>query len=69
MTLIGTVPSNPQVLQAAVAARCAAGVTEVDDRLWVQPPADDAVLASRANTLAADGTVPEGAEATAKNAP
>ena len=70
--LPGTVPNYPQYLEAAEAARRAAGVTRVHNHLeLVLPPEDyrdDAVLIAAANNaLAASATVPEGVEATASN--
>jgi osmotically-inducible protein OsmY len=71
--LTGTVPSYPQYLEAAQAAWRVAGVTEVHNHLEVVLPRgsvrDDAMLTTAANNaLAADATVPEGVEATARNA-
>jgi hypothetical protein len=70
--LPGTVPSYPQYLEAAEAARRAAGVTRVHNHLEVVLPPedyrDDAMLTAAANNaLAASATVPEGVEATANN--
>ena len=64
--------STPQYLEAAQAAWRVAGVTEVHSHLEVVlPPGsvrDDAMLTTAANNaLAADATVPEGVEATARN--
>ncbi len=68
VALTGTVPSYPQYLEAAGAARRAAGVTDVHNHLEVAlPPGDrrdDATLTNAANTaLAASASVPEGVEA------
>ena len=71
--LTGSVPSCPQYLEAARAAWRVGGVTEVHSHLVevALPPGavrDDAMLTTAANNaLAADATVPEGAEATARN--
>ena len=72
VVLTGTVPSYPQYLEAAEAARRAAGVTRVHNHLEVVLPPedyrDDATLTAAANNaLAASATVPEGVEATASN--
>jgi osmotically-inducible protein OsmY len=72
VALTGTVPSYPQYLEAAQAAWRVAGVTEVHNNLEVVLPPDsvrdDAMLTTAANNaLAADSTVPEGVEATARN--
>jgi len=72
VALTGTVPSYPQYLEAAQAAWRVAGVTEVRNNLEVVLPPhsvrDDAMLTTAANNaLAADATVPEGVEATARN--
>jgi osmotically-inducible protein OsmY len=72
VALNGTVPSYPQYLEAAEAARRVAGVTDVHNHLEVLLPPDDyrddALLTTAANNaLAASATVPEGVEATAKN--
>ena len=72
VALIGTVPSFPQYLGAAAAARRVAGVTSVYNRLEVVlPPGDyrdDAALTTMANNaLALNITVPDGVEATARN--
>ena len=72
VALTGTVPSYPQYLEAARAARRAAGVTDVHNHLQVVlPPGDrrdDAMLTTAANkALAASATAPEGVEATASN--
>jgi osmotically-inducible protein OsmY len=70
VALTGTVPSYPQYLEAAEAARRAAGVTRVHNHLEVVLPPedhrDDAMLTTAANSaLAASATVPEGVQATA----
>jgi len=70
VTLAGTVPSYPQYLRAAAAARRVAGVTGVHNRLEVVLPEsdyrDDVKLATAANNaLAQNVTVPENVEATA----
>ncbi|WP_187365604.1 BON domain-containing protein [Trebonia kvetii] len=72
VALTGTVPSYPQYLGAAQAAWRVAGVTAVHNHLEVVLPLgaarDDAMLTTAANNaLAADATVPEGVEATARN--
>jgi len=66
------VPSYPQYLGAAEAARRVAGVTHVGNHLEVVLPPndrrDDALLTTAANNaLAASATAPEGVQATAKN--
>jgi osmotically-inducible protein OsmY len=68
--LTGTVPSYPQYLAAAAAARRVAGVTGVHNHLQVVLPdsnfRDDAKLTTAANNaLAQDVTVPDTVEATA----
>ncbi|MBV9383197.1 MAG: BON domain-containing protein [Streptosporangiaceae bacterium] len=70
VTLTGTVPSYPQYLEAATAARRVAGVTGVHNHLEVALPErdyrDDVKLATAANNaLAQNITVPESVEATA----
>ncbi len=70
VTLTGTVPSYPQYLEAAAAARRVAGVTGVHNHLQVALPEgdfrDDVKLATAANNaLAANVTVPDTVEATA----
>ena len=70
MTLTGTVPSYPQYLQAAAAARRVAGVTGVHNHLQVVLPEgdyrDDVKLTTAANNaLTSNVTVPDTAEATA----
>ena len=70
VALTGTVPSYPQYLEAAKAARLVAGVTRVHNHLKVmlapEDYRDDTVLTAAANkALAATAAVPEGVEATA----
>jgi osmotically-inducible protein OsmY len=70
VALTGTVPDYPQYLEAAEAARRAAGVTRVHNHLKVvlapEDYRDDATLTTAANNaLAASATVPEGVGATA----
>jgi osmotically-inducible protein OsmY len=70
VTLAGTVPSYPQYLEAAAAARRVAGVTMVHNNLMVRLPEsdyrDDVKLTTAANNaLAANVTVPEQVEAIA----
>src|SRR5215471_10207366 len=72
VNLTGTVPSYPQYLEAAAAARRVAGVATVDNNLEVVLPEsdyrDDAKLTTAANNaLAANVTVPDGVEATAQD--
>jgi len=72
VALNGTVPSYPQYLEAAAAARRVDGVTHVHNHLKVVLPPenyrDDALLTTAANNaLAASDTAPAGVEATAKN--
>ena len=72
VTLTGTVPSYPQYLEAAAAARRVAGVTGVHNQLRVVLPEggyrDDVKLATAANNaLAANVTVPDAVEATAED--
>jgi osmotically-inducible protein OsmY len=72
VALNGTVPSYPQFLAAAAAARRVAGVTSVHNHLEVVLPAgnyrDDAVLTTAANNaLTQNVTVPAGIEATARD--
>ena len=72
VTLTGTVPSYPQYLAAATAARRVAGVTGVHNHLEVMLPdsdfRDDAMLTTAANNaLAHNVTVPDGVEATAED--
>ncbi len=70
VTLTGTVPSYPQYLEAAAAARRVAGVTGVHNHLEVVLPdgdwRDDAKLTTAANNaLTQNITVPDSVEATA----
>jgi len=70
VNLTGTVPSYPQYLEAAAAARRVAGVSTVDNNLQVvlqeSDYRDDAKLTTAANNaLAANVTVPDSVEATA----
>ena len=70
VTLTGTVPSYPQYLAAAAAARRVAGVTGVHNHLEVALPdgdfRDDAKLTTAANNaLAGNITVPDTVEAAA----
>ena len=72
VTLTGTVPSYPQYLEAATAARRVAGVTGVHNNLMVVPPdrdyRDDVKLTTAANNaLAANVTVPDSVEAIAED--
>ncbi len=72
VALNGTVPSYPQYLQAAAAARRVAGVTKVHNHLEVVLPPenyrDDPMLTTAANNaLALDVTVPADVEATARD--
>jgi osmotically-inducible protein OsmY len=72
VTLTGTVPSYPQYLAAAAAARRVAGVTGVHNHLEVVLPdgsyRDDVKLATAAdNALAQNVTVPDSVEATAED--
>ena len=72
VALNGTVPSFPQYLEAAAAARRVAGVKNVHNHLEVVlPPGDyrdDTTLTTAANnTLTLNVAVPDGVEATAKN--
>jgi osmotically-inducible protein OsmY len=72
VALNGTVPSYPQYVEAAAAARRVAGVKNVQNHLEVVlPPSDyrdDATLTTAANNaLMLNITVPDGVEATAKN--
>ena len=69
VTLTGTVPSYPQYLEAAAAARRVAGVTGVHNRLEVVLPdddyRDDVKLGTAANNaLTQNVTVPDDVEAT-----
>jgi osmotically-inducible protein OsmY len=72
VALNGTVPSYPQYLEAAAAARRVAGVKKLQNHLEVVLPTetyrDDAALTTAANNaLTLNITVPDGVEATAKN--
>src|SRR5271169_3330496 len=72
VALNGTVPSYPQYLEAAAAARRVAGVKKLQNHLEVVLPAedyrDDATLTTVANNaLTLNIAVPDGVEATAKN--
>ena len=72
VTLTGTVPSYPQYLEAAAAARRVAGVTGVHNQLEVVLPEgdyrDDVKLTTAANNaLAQNVTVPDSVEATAED--
>ena len=72
VALNGTVPSYPQYLEAAAAARRVVGVKKVQNHLEVVLPTanyrDDAELTTMANNaLTLNITVPAGVEATAKN--
>jgi osmotically-inducible protein OsmY len=72
VALNGTVPSYPQYLQAAAAARRVSGVQNVHNHLEVVLPEadrrDDAALTTMANNaLALNVTVPDGVEATARD--
>jgi osmotically-inducible protein OsmY len=72
VALNGTVPSYPQYLEAAAAARRVTGVTSVHNHLEVAlPPGgkrDDPLLAAAANdALELNITVPDGVEAVVRN--
>jgi osmotically-inducible protein OsmY len=72
VALNGTVPSYPQYLEAAAAARRVAGVKNVHNHLEVAlPPGDyrdDVTLTTTANNaLMLNVAVPDGVEATARN--
>jgi osmotically-inducible protein OsmY len=72
VALNGTVPSYPQYLEAAAAARRVSGVKNVHNHLAVMLPdadyRDDALLTTAANNaLTLDVTVPDGVEATARD--
>jgi osmotically-inducible protein OsmY len=72
VALNGTVPSYPQYVEAAAAARRVAGVTTLDNHLEVVLPdsdfRDDAKLTTAANNaLAHNVTVPDTVEATAED--
>jgi len=71
VALTGTVPTQAQCTEAAAAAHRVAGVTGVDNLLAVAIPfdgfEDDATLAQSVNrALAANGSVPDGVKATAR---
>jgi osmotically-inducible protein OsmY len=72
VALNGTVPSYPQYLEAAAAARRVAGVKKVQNHLEVVLPSgdyrDDPTLTTTANNaLTLNITVPDGVEATGKD--
>jgi len=72
VALNGTVPSYPQYVEAAAAARRVAGVKNVQNHLEVVLPPedyrDDPTLTTAANNaLTLNVTVPDGVEATASN--
>jgi osmotically-inducible protein OsmY len=72
VALNGTVPSYPQYLEAAAAARRVAGVKKVQNHLEVVLPngnyRDDALLTTTANNaLTLNIAVPDGVEATARD--
>jgi osmotically-inducible protein OsmY len=72
VALNGTVPSYPQYLAAAAAAQRVGGVKTVHNHLQVvladEDVRDDAMLSTAANNaLAANVTVPDGVEATARD--
>ena len=72
VALNGTVPSFPQYLEAAAAARRVSGVKNVHNHLEVVLPTedyrDDVTLTTMANNaLMLNITVPDGVEATARN--
>ena len=72
VALNGTVPSYPQYLEAAAAARRVAGVKKLQNHLEVVLPdgayRDDAMLTTAANNaLTLNVTVPAGVEASAAN--
>jgi osmotically-inducible protein OsmY len=72
VALNGTVPSFPQYLEAAAAARRVSGVKSVHNHLEVVLPSgdyrDDPTLTTMANnTLTLNIAVPDGVEATAQN--
>jgi len=72
VTLAGTVPSYPQYLEAAAAARRVDGVTMLHNNLMVRLPdsdyRDDIQLITAANNaLAQNVTVPDAVEATAED--
>ena len=70
VTLAGTVPSYPQYVEAAVAARRVAGVSGVHNNLMVVLPDRDyrdevQLITAANNALAQNTTVPDGVEAIA----
>jgi osmotically-inducible protein OsmY len=72
VALNGTVPSYPQYMEAAAAARRVAGVTKLQNHLEVVLPPenyrDDPALTTTANdALTLNVAVPDGVEATAKD--
>src|SRR5579872_6532256 len=72
VALNGTVPSYPQYLEAAAAARRVVGVKKLQNHLEVALPTedyrDDPTLTTMANNaLALNIAVPDGVEATASN--
>jgi osmotically-inducible protein OsmY len=72
VALNGTIPSYPQYLDAAAAARRVAGVKKVQNHLEVVLPSgdyrDDTTLTTTANNaLTLNVSVPDSVEATAKN--
>jgi osmotically-inducible protein OsmY len=72
VALDGTVPSYPQYLEAAAAARRVSGVKKVHNHLQVVLPdadyRDDAMLTTAANNaLTLNVTVPDGVEAAARD--
>jgi osmotically-inducible protein OsmY len=72
VALNGTVPSYPQYLEAAAAARRVGGVKKLQNHLEVVLPTesyrDDAMLTTTANNaLTVNIAVPDGVEATASN--
>ena len=72
VNLTGTVPSYPQYLEAAAAARRVVGVKTVDNNLEVVLPEndwrDDVKLTTAANNALADNiTVPDSVEAIAED--
>ena len=72
VALNGTVPSYPQYLEAAAAARRVAGVKKVQNHLEVVLPTEDyrddpALTTTANNALTLNIAVPDGVEATASN--
>jgi osmotically-inducible protein OsmY len=70
VTLAGTVPSYPQYLEAAAAARRVDGVSGVHNNLMVRLPESDyrddiQLITAANNALTQNVTVPDGVEATA----